>query len=53
MTEEIETVSNQKLEKENHDLKKELKEISKMNEKLMAQIKSIEIEIKKKKNKNN
>lgn len=56
MTEEVETVSNHKLEKENSDLKKELKEISKINEKLSAQLKSIEIEIikkKKEKNKNN
>lgn len=53
MTEDAETVSNQKLEKENHDLKKELKEMSKINEKLMSKLKSIEIEIKKKKDKNN
>lgn len=53
MTEDADTVSNQKLEKENNDLKKELKEMSKMNEKLMNKLKSIEIEIKKKKDKNN
>jgi hypothetical protein len=55
MTEEVETATNHKLEKENSDLKKELKEISKLNEKLTAQLKSIELEIikKKEKNKNN
>jgi hypothetical protein len=53
MTEEVETLTNHKLEKENNDLKKELKEMSKINEKLMNKLKSIEIEIKKKKDKNN
>jgi hypothetical protein len=52
MTEDVESSSNKKLEKENSELKKELKEISKINEKLVAQIKNIELEIKKKKEKN-
>ena len=51
MTEEVESNSNHKLEKENLELKKELKELSKMNEKLINQLKKIEIEIKKKKEK--
>ena len=51
MTEEVECNSNHKLEKENLELKKELKELSKMNEKLINQLKKIEIEIKKKKEK--
>jgi hypothetical protein len=51
MTEDAESNSNQKLEKENLELKKELKDLSKMNEKLIDQLKKIEIEIKKKKEK--
>lgn len=51
ITEEIESNSQQKLEKENLELKKELKDLSRQNEKLIDQLKKIEIEIKKKKEK--
>jgi len=51
MTEDGENNS-QMLEKENMELKKELKELSKKNDKLIEQLKKIETEIKKKKEKN-
>ena len=52
MTEEVEIIPNQKLEKENSELKKELKEMLKQNGILIEQLKKIENEIKKKKEKN-
>jgi len=52
MTEEVDITSNQILEKENSDLKKDLKNLLRKNELLSEQLKKIENEIKKNKEKN-